>query len=379
MHRTTIHIASFGTAYNAPKRSNVFAGINISIFIVSAVFALKRLVLSVSDVVTNRTSLRGVRRIYNNQFNPISFSLVFQESTKLAKRPSPKLCLEFFTSPFRGKSNSGQIFDSNSFALFFCSLYDRLRDCVINDGCGSTLSSRKSFKQFSRTASAFTLQGRSNLLSFFSILIKPVGRMANAVRSRGDVIKTKVNANKFFNVNNVVFWNFNSLKQVKLSFFINQISFSFNIGKVSLIVADKWNFLATANTPNRYPSCLVVKDSAIIGDSSKRPKPSLRLSIKFIGVRNLRYAAHNYLRCKASGFFDRMITGVMKFELIKNSLLPGYVRNDIAGDVCLLDCIKKQVSLFIGWQKFYFQCQLHGVKIRDIFKQLNKPLNFYAT
>jgi len=53
----------------------------------------------------------------------------------------------------------------------------------------------------------------------------------------------------------------------------------------------------------------------------------------------------------------------MQFKIVENLLFPSHIRNGVANSICFLHRIKKQVSLFVSRQKFYFQYQLHVANI----------------
>jgi hypothetical protein len=70
---------------------------------------------------------------------------------------------------------------------------------------------------------------------------------------------------------------------------------------------------------------------------------------------------------------------VMQLKVIENLLFPSYIRNGIANSISFLHRVKKQISLFISRQKFYFQRQLHGTKIQYIFTYQNIIINNLIT
>src|SRR6185312_15426290 len=117
MNRTTAHNRFSRLTYNSPKRSNIYTGVNISIYIVSAVIALKRLVLPIANMLANRTGFRSISRLNDHKINDVEFCFVLQETKQLIERPATKFCSKLFIPTLRGKADVSQIFNSNSFAM----------------------------------------------------------------------------------------------------------------------------------------------------------------------------------------------------------------------------------------------------------------------
>src|SRR5690606_4716328 len=373
MYRTTIHIRFSSVVYDTPQRSNIERCVDIGIHIVSAVITLKRLVVSVAYVVANRTRPACVCRFNHYQFNTIQSGFVLQKRAELTERPTTKFCSELFVSAFRSKTNVRQIFNSNSFALFFSRLHNVLCDSMVLNSSGSSFFAFKPFQELS-TASftrpcfplrAFALNRTTNLLSFFSVLIKPFGRMFCAIRSNGDVCQAKVNTQERFNIFHVILHYINRLKQVKLAFLVNQIRFTFDVRNVVKIMANKVNLLSATNTPQRnHVVRFVGHYPTVVSNTAKWFKLPFSFLIQLISICYFGYLPNKHLRRKVKRSLVRMINFVMEFEVIENLLLPRHIRNGIANSISFLHRFEKQVSLFIGRQKFYFQCQLHILYIR---------------
>src|SRR3990172_7616651 len=151
-----IHIRFFKwLIYGSPKRSNISTGIKVSIHIVSAVFTFKRFIISLTNVFAYRTCLARICRFNNYQKYTIEQTFVSQERTKLREIPTTKFCSELFVSSFGSKTNVSQILNGNSFTLFFCTLYNRFTDSVIDNFCRSSFFPTKPFQKFFTSFSAF--------------------------------------------------------------------------------------------------------------------------------------------------------------------------------------------------------------------------------
>src|SRR5690606_36362048 len=81
--------------------------------------------------------------------------------------------------------------------------------------------------------------------------------------------------------------------------------------------------------------------------------------IQLISISNFSYLPYKHLRRKVKRSLVRMVNFAVEFKIIKNLLLPSQIRNSITNSISLFHRIEKQVSLFIGRQKFHFQCKFH--------------------
>jgi len=133
----TIHSRVFSVVYRTPKYRDIDACIKVCIHIVSAVNTLKRFAVSITNMITFRTSLRGICGFNNYQWHTIKQPFIFNKRAKLSKVPTTKFCSKLFISSFRIKPNIGQIFNGNSFALFFCRLYNGFTNGMIDYFCSS--------------------------------------------------------------------------------------------------------------------------------------------------------------------------------------------------------------------------------------------------
>ncbi len=373
-----IHSRFFSRIYGLPKQRDNFRSVIISvygIYIAVCVCAFKHFVCSFSNMFTFTASLRTVSRIDHNEFNPIEQSLIFKFYSQICKAPFTKFCPKLFVSPFRSKPDIGKVFNGNTFTLFFCRCYNRFTYCVVNQISRCSFLATKPFRQLPAIPFSGTLRGvclclnrTTNFLPMFTISIKPLGRMVNTIRSCYNSCQTKITTDKFLNVFNIFFGNVNGLKQVKLAFLINQIRFTFNVRQVVSIMANKGNFNPATDSPKGNNIVgFVSHNPAIITNASKRSKLSFGFLIQFVAISNFCNTSYNNLTTKFKSSLVFMINLVMQFKIIENTLLPSHIRNGIANSISFLNRVEKQVSLFIGRQKLYFQCQLHSTKIRNNF------------
>src|SRR5690606_4212398 len=124
-------------------------------------------------------------------------------------------------------------------------------------------------------------------LSVFPIGINPVGSMFNAIRSNDNISETEIHTDKGFNIVNVLFGNINGLKQIKFTFFVNQISLALNVRQISRIMANKVYLLPTADTPQGNDIIrLVSHNPTIISNTSERLKTSLSFLINLVSICN---------------------------------------------------------------------------------------------
>ena len=174
--------------------------------------------------------------------------------------------------------------------------------------------------------------------------------------------------NKLLHISNIFFGNINSLKQVKLTFLVNQVSFTFDVRKILRVMTNKANLLTTADTPKRNNVIrLIGHYPTVISNATKWFKLPFNFLIQLISISNFGYLPYKHLRRKIERSLIGMIRSVMQFEIIKNLFLPRHIRNGIANSISLLHRVEKQVSLFISRQKFYFQCKFHNANIQIIF------------
>ncbi|MDN5292549.1 MAG: hypothetical protein PWQ06_2788 [Anaerophaga sp.] len=105
-------------------------------------------------------------------------------------------------------------------------------------------------------------------------------------------------------------------------------------------------------------------------------KSAFSFLIQLISISNFSYLSYKHLGRKIERSLIGMIRSVMEFKIIENLLLPRHIRNGIANSISFLHRIEKQVSLFIGRQKFYFQCEFHDTNIQIIFLYRKIITNF---
>ena len=172
----------------------------------------------------------------------------------------------------------------------------------------------------------------------------------------------KANPDKLFYILNIFFGNINGLKQVKLAFLVNQISFAFNVRQVVSVMANKRYFNPTSDYPKRNNIIrLVSHNPTIITNASKWSKFSFGFLIQFVAISNFCNTSYKNLTTKFKSSLVFMVNFVMQFKIIENTLLPRHIRNGITNSISFLHRIEKQVSLFTGGQKFDFQSEFHTI------------------
>src|SRR5690554_4906554 len=219
----THNIRFFSAVYNAPKGRYIDRCVSIGIHMASTVVALKVLVSSFSNMFTYIAGLTRVSRINNYHRDAIKQSFVLQKKAELSKRPSSKFGSKFFVSSFRSKPNFSQILDSNTSTAFFSRKDNRFCNSMIHKRSVSSFLALKLFRQlltvsFSRTfrSVCLCLNGTPNLLSMFTVGIKPISRMLNTVRGYNDIRDSKIATYKIIHSPSFFLGNVNGLTKKKL-------------------------------------------------------------------------------------------------------------------------------------------------------------------
>jgi len=130
-----IHCRFFRHIYGCPKQRDNLRSIIIciySIYFAVCVCTFKRFVCSFANMFTFTASLRTVSRINHNKFNSIKQRFVFKLCPQIRKVPFTKFCSKLFVSPFRSEPDIGEVFNRNTFTLFFCRCHNRFTDRMIN-------------------------------------------------------------------------------------------------------------------------------------------------------------------------------------------------------------------------------------------------------
>lgn len=189
----------------------------------------------------------------------------------------------------------------------------------------------------------------------------------------------KIHTHEGFYVFDIFFGNINGLEKIKLTFLVNQVSFSFDVSNVVKIMANKVNLLSATNTPQRnHVVRFVGHYSTIISNTTKRFKCTFSFLIQLIGISNFCYLPYKHLRREVKRGFITMIDFVVEFEIIENLILPRHIRNGIANSISFLHRFEKQVGLFISRQKFYFEREFHYANILNNFTHKKIIINFKA-
>lgn len=365
----------FRRIYRRPKQRDVLSSVIICVYCIYftiCVSAFKHLVGSFSNVIASATRLTCIGRWDCNTFHTVKQRLVLNILPKQREIPFTKFSPKLLASSFTCKSNASKVFNSDTFTLLFSRLNNLFCNSVINNLGVSSFFALKPFRQSSAIppCGAFRsvclcLNRTPNLLPMFTVFVKPISRILNTVRSYTNIGQAEVATNKLFHILNILFGNINGLKKVKLTFLVNQVSFSFDVRNVVKIMANKVNLLSAANTPQRnHVVRFVGHYSTIISNTTKRFKCAFSFLVQLISICYFGYLPNKHLRRKVKRSLVRMVNFVMEFVVIENLLLPSYLGNSITNSISFLHRFDKQVSLFISRQKFYFQCQLHILYIR---------------
>lgn len=380
-----VHTRFFRLIYGSPERSDINCGVNIRIHIVSAVWTLERLVLSCANMMATGTSLRSVSRFNDNKINAMQSGFILKKGTQLAERPAAEFSPELLVPSFGREPNVSQVLDSDPLVFGFRRKNNPLCDSVVNDCRRSSFFALKPFRQSSTVppcgsfrSVCLCLNRTTNPLPLLTVLIESIGGMFDPVRSDDNVCKPEVNTYKLFNIFNFPVWNIDSLEKVKLSLVVNQIRFPFDVWDIFRVVANKRNFQPSSDSPDGYGKVFIGENTTVISDSPDGSERPLSFLIQLIGIRYFAYAAHEHLSGKIKGGLESVVAKIMDFELIKNFVFPCNVGNGITNSVCFFHRLKKQTRLFLGRQKFYFQCQFHKANIiqtfensKDLFKNLS--------
>lgn len=377
------HTRFFRLVYDSPKQSDILCGINIRIHIVSAISALERLVSSCADTVAHRASLRSICWLHDNQGYTRHSSLVFHKGAELMEAPRIEFFSKALVPAFGGGAYIGQVLYGNTKTPCFGFHNDLFGNGVVDYRRGSSFFPFKPFQEFGAATFAFVnaafrafgLNGTTDFSLLFPVTIQRFGGKGSTIGCTRNIGDSEVATDKFLDIFHILFGNFYRLKKVKLAFLEHKVSFPFDVRNIIGVVADKRHLLSTAYSPYRDMNIGVRKNPAVIADASVFTEHTLTFPVKFVGIRHLAYAAYNYLSGKVKGIAYVIVAKVMQLELIESPVPPCNVRNLIARCISLLESFKKNLMLFFGRDKFYFQCQFHAANIReksDIFKYLSK-------
>ena len=252
-YRATHRIRFFNVVYNTSKGSYIERCIDIGIHMASTVVALKVLVGSFAQMFTYIADLRGVARIYNHHRDSIEPSLILQKEAKLSERPSSQFGSEGFISWFRREPNTGQILNSDSFALFFSGKDNRFCNGMIDNLSVSSFFAFEPLRQlpavpFGRTLGSvcLCLKRTPNLLPMFTVGIKLFSRMHSAIRGYDYIRDTKITTYILLYLRSIPLGNLHRLMQEKLPLLVHQLSFPFPKGKIVRVMANKLNLLPAA-------------------------------------------------------------------------------------------------------------------------------------
>lgn len=365
MQSTAKHIGLFRRVYNFAPCGNIASSVMVCIGNTATMFAAKAFPFSFANPKTISTHLRSVGGWDNEQLYTFELSLVGQELTKLVKAPTVQFCFQCFTLWFCCLTDIAQIFNGNSLVFTYCFFYNLLCYVVVVYGNEPSLSTTKPFQEFFSSLRAFALNAGSYFRILLANLFKLVGVEISAIRQGAYVNLSKVATDKFFNIFYIILHYINRLKQVEFAFAVQQICFSFDVGKVIGVVTDEWHLQSTTNRPNGNNVIRFVgQDATIIRDRAKRLKSALNLPIQLISIGNLRNTPYNNLTAQLRNTLNRVVGSIVKFKLLKGFLFPCYIGNKIASPIRFFNRLKQTFSLFISWQQLYFQRKFHKANIQ---------------
>src|ERR1035437_6411686 len=376
MFKRAIHSRFFRLIYSSPKQRDIFRCVIIciyNIYLTIYVNAFKNFIGAFPNVFAYVARLARIRRFYNHKINSTQQTFVGQKRTQLGKIPFAHFGTKLFIPSFGRESDIRQVLNRNSFTKFFCALYKRFADCVINNCCRSFLLARKPFEQlptipFDGTFGSvcLCLDRTANRLLIFPIRVKPLSRMTFSIGSRNNIGHTEINTDKFLYIFNFFVRHLNRLKKIKFSFFVDQIRLAFNIRKVVSVVTHIGHFKSASDRPQRHNIVWFVGQyTCVIRNAAQRFKNTFGFLVNFVCVRHFGYATNDNLRRKFTRIFDWMIRFIMKPELLKYFSVPRDGRNSITNSIGLFHRFQQKLRLFIIGKQFYFESQFHLIYLNS--------------
>ena len=369
-----------------PPCSNVEGSINICISNVATVYTTEVLAVSNANMTALMASLRSIGSGNGGDLHGIHLALAFKERTELIEVPRITSPAESFAS-FLGvhtPTDILQVLNGNAFVFFLCFRYDLFTYAVIDNSGKSSLTSFQPFQQLMAVARAFGLNRSSHFVVSVSYVFYFFRRNISTIRQGSDVSDTHIDTKEILGSFFILVRNIYRLVQIELVFYNNKVCFSFRILHELWTIACKRDFLTTTNKRNGTDGFvdIIGKNAAIISDSSKLPKMSLLLLVKFVCVGNLADCAHDKLRGKMICFLDRIIDFFVQIELLEHMTFPRYLRDSVTSLVENTECIFQHNGLFVSWKQSNLQSQFHIAKIQnsfEIFKYLKEIIMLNST
>jgi len=368
------HIFS-GLFIKSPQLSNILSRINIGVTNTATVWTSKILAIPITNHFAHIADFTRIARINYNKRDTSKFSLVFKKRTELGE--SPGVMSSSLSFSYRSSfSDVGQVFNSNPFSFGYSLFYNSLCYGVIGNSGESLFSAFKPFQELSASCCAFALNGFTHFEIFISNLVQLFRIKTCSIRKCSYVGYSKIHPYKFLNIFNIIFRNFNSLKKIKLAFFINKVCFPFDIRQIFRIMAKKRYFQSAVNRPNggNLFFNIIRKNTRIISNSTKRFKSSLNFFVKFISINYLTNTTNKHLGRKLSNLFQGVINEMVNLKLVKNFLFPYHIGNLVTGIISLFKSCQKRFCLFIRRKKFYLQGKFHSDNIYQMFEYVKRNL-----
>lgn len=303
------------------------------------------------DRITNRTGLAGMFRINKNYRNPPTFGLIFDKTFQLVETPVVQPCspglsgLNAFTDVLK-------IFKGNCKARAFSLSHDCFGNAVIYVFLKTTLLARNSFELSLGGTRTYFLKLLTLPCHAFSVFFNTFARIASTLRINGKIDNAEINTKNIFRVDKVVFINIACAGNIKNALNQHQINFTLSgFKKLSLIItALKRYLLPAVKGPNRNQiTCHHTKDSIVIRLRRMLLENSLFFFVKLVSIGNLGNAANSHLSRKVKLGLNVIVGSFVQFKLTKFFILPGELRNIVAGLIRGFKGSFQKLILFRRW------------------------------
>jgi len=117
-----------------------------------------------------------------------------------------------------------------------------------------------------------------------------------------------------------------------------------------------------------------LEDAVIVSNRAVRVESALGFPVKFVAVSNLADTTHHHLGRQAGGFTDRIVSQLVKFELVKRFCFPGDLADLVTSIISFFQSFKQGLVLFRGGLQFGFGREFHKSMIAhtQIFEKLTE-------
>src|SRR5688572_3388048 len=311
-------------------------------------------------MVTIGASLRGVSRRHSHERNAMHLTLVSDKRAKLIERPSTtQSSLRPSNFLFCTLSYVRKILNGYALVLIFRLHYNSLTQRVVNKCRCISLSASQTFQELLGSFRTFALKRCANLIPLNPIFVYFFRRHFFSGRQHSNVNHAHIYTKKFIHVLNLVLRKLHSLKDMKLSFLINQICLTLNIRQPIRPMTHERNSFPFFKRGDRNIIQFVRQYSRIISYRASEFKFTLCFFVQLIGIGNFADRPNNQLRRKQKAFTHTIINYVVKLNLVESLLFKSLLRNIIARAIESLDSLEQRLFLIRVGQQFNFECQLH--------------------